>query len=63
VIGVIAPLFAVAAVLYLIPNPTLILARPFMLVVGCGTLAVIALATAAGLSDDIIGRLVEMSVV
>lgn len=63
VVGVIAPLFALAAVLYLIPNPTLILARPVMLVVGCGTLAIIALATAAGFSDDIIGRLVEMSVV
>lgn len=63
VVGVIAPLFALAAVLYLIPNPTLILARPFMLVVGCGTLAIMALATAAGFSDEIIGRLVEMSVI
>ncbi len=63
VAGVVAPLFAVAAVLYLIPNPTLILARPFMLVIGCGTLGIIALATAAGFSDDIIGRLVELSVV
>ena len=63
VVGVVAPLLAVASVLYLIPNPTLILARPVMLVVGCGTLAIIALATAAGFSDDIIGRLVELSVV
>lgn len=63
IVGVIAPLFGLAAVLYLIPNPTLILARPFMLVVGCGILAVMALATAAGFSDEVIGRLVEMSVV
>jgi len=63
VVGVIAPLFALAAALYLIPNPTLILARPVMLVVGCGTLAIIALATAAGFSDEIIGRLVELSVI
>ena len=63
IIGVIAPLFGLAAVLYLIPNPTLILARPFMLIVGCGTLAIMALATAAGFSDEIIGRLVELSVV
>ena len=62
VIGVIAPLIALAAALYLIPNPTLILARPVMLVVGCGTLALLALATAAGFSDDVIGKLVELSV-
>lgn len=61
--GVIAPLFGLAAVLYLIPNPTLILARPVMLIVGCGTLAIMALAVAAGFSDDIIGKLVELSVV
>ncbi len=63
IVGVIAPLFGVAAVLYLIPNPSLILARPVMLVVGCGTLALMALATAAGFSDEIIGKLVELSVV
>lgn len=62
VIGVIAPVVALAAVLYLIPNSTLILARPVMLVIGCGTLAVLALATAAGFSDDVIGKLVELSV-
>lgn len=63
VAGMIAPLVALAAVLFLIPNPTLILARPVMLVVGCGTLALLAATTAAGFSDEIIGRLVEMSVV
>ena len=62
VVGVIAPLIALAAVLYLVPDPALILARPVMLVVGCGTLALVALGTAAGFSDEIIGRLVEMSV-
>lgn len=62
VIGVIAPLIALASALYLIPNSTLILARPVMLVVGCGTLAVLAVATAAGFSDDVIGKLVELSV-
>lgn len=62
IVGVIAPLFALAAALYLIPNPTLILARPVMLIAGCGVLAMMALATAAGFSDDIIGRLVELSV-
>lgn len=62
VLGVLAPLIALAAALYLIPNPTLILARPVMLVVGCGTLAILALATAAGFSDDVIGKLVELSV-
>lgn len=62
IVGVIAPLFALAAALYLIPNPTLILARPVMLIVGCGVLAMMAIATAAGFSDDIIGRLVELSV-
>lgn len=62
VIGVVAPLIALASALYLIPNSTLILIRPVMLVVGCGTLAILALATAAGLSDDVIGKLVELSV-
>ncbi len=62
VVGVLAPLFALTAVLYLIPNATLILARPVMLVVGCGTLAILAVATALGFSDDMISKLVELSV-
>lgn len=61
-IGVLAPVIALTAVLYLIPNPTLVLARPVMLVIGCGTLAVLAVATASGFSDDVISRLVELSV-
>ena len=60
--GVIAPLVALAAALYLIPNSTLILARPVMLAVGSGALAVMAVATAAGFSDEVIGKLVELSV-
>ncbi len=62
IIGVVAPLIALAAALYLIPNSTLILIRPVMLVVGCGILAILAMATAAGFSDDVIGKLVELSV-
>ncbi len=62
IVGVAAPLVALAAALYLIPDATLILVRPVMLVIGCGTLAILALATAAGFSDDVIGKLVELSV-
>jgi hypothetical protein len=62
VVGVIAPVVVLAAALYLIPNSTLILARPVMLMIGCGTLAILSLATAAGFADDVIGKLVELSV-
>lgn len=61
--GIVAPLLGLTAVLYLIPNPTLILARPVMLVIGAGTLALLALTVAAGFSDEIISELVERSVV
>lgn len=63
IVGIVAPLLGLAAVLYLIPNPTLILARPVMLVIGAGTLAILALTVAAGFSDEIISELVERSVV
>ena len=61
-VGVLAPLAALGAILHLIPNRTLILARPLMLLSGGGVLAALALATAVGLSDELISRLVEWSV-
>ena len=61
-LGVVSPLLVLGALLHLIPNSTLILVRPLMLVIGGGTLAVLAVATAAGYSDDLVGRLVEWSV-
>lgn len=60
-VGVLAPLVAVAAAVYLVPEKSIGVARPVMLGTGAGVLAVLALATAAGLSDDLVGRLVQLS--
>jgi len=60
--GVLAPVLLLGAVLHLIPSPALILARPVMLFAGAGVLAMLAVATAAGLTDNIIGQLVEWSI-
>ncbi len=60
-VGVGAPIIAAGAALHLIPDPLTLPARPVMLVVGGGTLAMLALGVAAGLHDELIGRLVELS--
>ena len=59
--GVVTPLLVLGAVLHLIPDTALIFARPLMLLVGAGTLGLLALAAAAGLTDNLIGQLVEWS--
>ncbi len=60
--GVLAPLLVVGAVMHLVPRPALIIARPVMLVLGGGVLAVLAMSTAAGFTDNLIGQLVEWSI-
>ncbi len=60
-IGILAPLGVLGAVLHLIPNPLLLPVRPFMMFAGGAVFVVLAVATAVGLVDSIIGQLVEWS--
>ncbi len=60
-VGVGAPIIAAGAVLHLIPDPVTLPARPLMLLIGGGTLAVLSLGVAAGVHDELIGRLVDLS--
>lgn len=60
-IGVMAPVALLAAVLHLIPGPFLLPVRPFMMVLGGVILGALALTAAVGLDDDLVGRLVELS--
>lgn len=60
--GVMAPLVVVGAFMYVIPRGAFLPVRPVMMAVGGGALAILSLATAAGLIDNVIGQLVEWSV-
>ncbi len=61
-VGIMAPLAIVGAVLHLIPNPFLLPARPFMMVAGSAFFAVLAVATATGVINSVISKLVELSI-
>lgn len=58
-IGVMVPLGIVGAVLHLIPNPVLLPARPFMMILGGGVFGILAIATATGFIDSVISQLVS----
>jgi len=60
-IGVLAPLFVVGGVLAAIPNPLMLPVRPFLLGASVFVLAGLALATALGYHDDLVGKLVQWS--
>lgn len=59
--GVLAPLLAFAAVVELFPRALLDPARSTLAVIGGTVLAVMAVATAVGLHDDVVGRLILWS--
>ncbi len=61
-IGLVAPLGVVGAILHAIPNPTLLPVRPFMMFGGGAAFFVLAIATAVGLIDTVIGQLVQWSI-
>jgi hypothetical protein len=60
--GMLAPLIALGAVMYLIPNPLMLPVRPFMMAIGGGTLGLLALMTLVGLDDNLVSKLVSLSV-
>ena len=60
-IGVLAPLFVVGGILAAIPNPLMLPVRPFLLGASVLVLAGLAVATALGYHDDLVGKLVEWS--
>lgn len=62
VLGVLAPLGALGAVMHLIPDALMLPIRPFMMVIGGATLALLALTTAVGLDDELVSKLVSLSV-
>ncbi len=59
--GTLAPLIALGAAHHLIPDRVLNRIEPYWAVVGAGALVLLAAATAAGLHDDLVGRLFEWS--
>lgn len=61
-VGLVAPLGLVGAVLHAIPNPVLLPARPVMMFGGGAAFFVLAVATAVGVIDSIIGQLVQWSI-
>ncbi len=61
VIGVLAPLVVIGGVIAAIPSPVLLPARPFLLGGSVLVLASLALATALGYHDDLVGQLVQWS--
>jgi len=61
VIGVLAPLIGVVAVVELFPRWILDPARSALAVVGGTVLSVLAVATAVGLHDDLVGQLIRWS--
>jgi len=61
-LGLFAPLVVLGAALSLLPSSALRLVRLPMLVAGAGVLVILAMSTAAGLTDDLVGQLVEWSV-
>lgn len=59
--GIVAPLGIIGAILHVIPNPMLLPVRPFMMFGGGAAFFVLAIATAIGVVDSIIGQLVQWS--
>lgn len=62
VIGLLAPLIIVGAILHIIPNGMLLPVRPFMMTVGAAALLLLAAATAIGSIDRLISQLVAWSI-
>ena len=60
-VGVLAPVIALAALLEAIPGPLLLPARPFMLFSGGLAMVIISATVAANLHDEVISRLVAWS--
>lgn len=61
-LGVLAPVIALGAVMHLIPNPLMLPIRPFMMVAGGVVLGLLAVTTALGLDDNLVGQLVSWSI-
>ena len=61
-LGVLSPLLALGAVHHLVPERHRELAEPWLAGVGAAALGALALATAFGLHDDLVGKLFEWSV-
>lgn len=61
VLGVLAPVVALGAIIHIIPDPLQMPVRPVMMAVGGGVLGLFALLTAAGLDDELVSKLVELS--
>ncbi len=61
-VGVLAPVIAVGAIMHLIPNPLMLPVRPFMMAVGGGTLGLLALTVLVGLDDNLVSKLVSLSI-
>jgi hypothetical protein len=60
-VGVLAPLIVVGGLIAAIPSPALLPARPFMLASSVVVLAGLAIGTALGFHDDLVGQLVQWS--
>ncbi len=60
--GIVAPLAVLGAVLHVIPNPTLLPIRPVMMFAGGAVFFIMAIATATGFVDSVIGQLVQWSI-
>jgi len=61
VVGVLAPLIALASLIRLLPNRLIDPARTVMAVVGGAVLTVMAVATAIGFHDELVDRLIRSS--
>lgn len=60
-IGVLAPLVVVGGLIAAVPSPALLPARPFMLASSVVVLGGLAVGTALGFHDDLVGQLVQWS--
>ncbi len=60
-LGTLSPLIALAAIHHLIPDWILEKLEPIWAVVGGTALALLSVATAVGLHDDLVGKLFEWS--
>ncbi len=60
-LGVLSPLLALGAIHHLVPERIRERAEPWLAVVGTVALGALALATAVGLHDDLVGKLFEWS--
>ncbi len=61
-VGVLSPLIALGALHHLVPDRILVKLEPIWAVVGGAGLALLSLATAVELHDDLVGKLFEWSV-